>query len=198
MSELKFCPKCGAKLKSGEAYCAYCGTNLINRREDKEIQTSMASEKKNESQISAPKKHAQYGTFGRRFIAWIIDVILIGVISSILAGIINLTFFGWALVSQLYNSTIVNFILGFLYFWLLESYNQGQTLGKMALKLRTVDEETLEVADERKYAINNILKPTPFLILDLIIGVISSSDEPEKNRYRIMQKLSNTVVIDER
>lgn len=65
----------------------------------------------------------------------------------------------------------------------------------MALKLRTVNEKTLEVAEPLDYLVNNILKSNlGLLIIDVIVGLISNSDDP-KNRIRIMQDASNTVVI---
>jgi uncharacterized membrane protein YeaQ/YmgE (transglycosylase-associated protein family) len=193
---VKFCPKCGSELASEVSYCPNCGADLTKRSE--KSQKPMVLEEDIEPKVARPKRTVHYATFGRRFLAWLIDIILLGIISSIIAGVINLALLGFSFFSQLYQSTIINFIIGFLYFWLLESYNRGQTLGKMALNLRTVDETTLKVADPSKCVINNILKPTPFIILDFIIGVLASSDEPEKHRIRIMQKLSNTVVLDER
>ena len=87
-----------------------------------------------------------------------------------------------------------NWLIGFLYSWLLETYNNGQTIGKIALNIRTVDEKTLTSAAPGNYAINNLLKPSGLIILDFIIGVMKNSGDP-KNRFRIMQNVSETVVI---
>ncbi|MEJ2251317.1 MAG: RDD family protein [Candidatus Lokiarchaeota archaeon] len=197
MSDLKYCPKCGNKLSSGEIYCPSCGYNLTDRIKAKKAQKPIVLNEDIKSSVKPPQRNVQYCTFLRRFLAWFIDIIFLGIISSIIAGGISLAL-GFSLLMQLYQSQIITFLLGFLYFWLLEAYNEGQTLGKMALKLRTVDENTLQVADPSKYIINNILKPTPFIIIDVIIGVLAGTDEPEKHRLRIMQKLSNVIVIDER
>ena len=63
------------------------------------------------------------------------------------------------------------------------------------MKLRTVNEKTLEVAEPIDYLVNNILKSNlGLLIIDVIVGLISNSEDP-KNRIRIMQGASNTVVI---
>ena len=125
-----------------------------------------------------------YADFGQRFVAWIIDFIIVAVISIILFSI-----------GEWFFAIIIGYVLALLYFWLLEAFNNGQTIGKMAMKLRTVNEKTLEVAEPVDYLINNILKSNlGLLIIDVIVGLISNSDDP-KNRIRIMQGASNTVVI---
>ena len=65
----------------------------------------------------------------------------------------------------------------------------------MAMKIKTVDEKTLSAATTKNYAINNIFKSSPFLILDFIIGIIKNSGD-SKRRIRIMQNTSETVVIN--
>ncbi|UCC19470.1 MAG: RDD family protein, partial [Promethearchaeota archaeon] len=101
-------------------------------------------------------------------------------------------FSGWWVIGFPFDWAI-----GFMYHWILEAYNSGQTLGKMALNIRTVDEVTLKTTNSGSYALNNIFKSSPFLILDLIIGVLKNSGDP-KNQYRIMQSVSETVVISHR
>ena len=119
-----------------------------------------------------------------------IDIIIIIAASSPLSLFIN--FGGFWLSTNIYN-----FLIGFCYFWLLETYNKGQTVGKMALKLRTVDEKSLELATVSQYAINNLLKATGFLILDIIIGILanSSAEVPIKKRLRFTQNIALTAVI---
>jgi len=133
----------------------------------------------------------------KRLIAIIFDTIIIGLIgSSFTWFLINpwfaVNFFdpfaGW------WFTFPFDWLVGFLYHWLLETHNNGQTLGKMALNIRTVDEKTLGQANSRNLAISNIFKSSPFLILDLIIGLLKNSGDPKK-RIRIMQNVSETVVI---
>ena len=87
-----------------------------------------------------------------------------------------------------------DFLVGFLYHWGLEAHNKGQTLGKMALNIRTVDEHTLQLASPSNYAVNNIFKGSGLIIIDLLIGLFKYSGDP-KNRVRVMQSISETVVI---
>ncbi|MFX1358334.1 MAG: RDD family protein, partial [Promethearchaeota archaeon] len=99
-----------------------------------------------------------------------------------------------------FATSFYNFLIGFCYFWLLEAFNKGQTVGKLALKLRTVDENSLEITTPAQYAINNISKATGFLILDVIIGILinSSAEEPARKRLRLTQNLARTAVIAEK
>ncbi|TFF93747.1 MAG: zinc-ribbon domain-containing protein [Promethearchaeota archaeon] len=198
MSEdLKFCPKCGAKIDDqNDDLCKICGAEL--RGQQKESAPSpIRIEKKIEPAV---KLQPNYASFGERLIAFILDIIIISIISQLMFYLINLPIFlldpiEFAFKFQnLWSSSFLIWGIGFLYYWLLEAYNKGQTLGKIALKLRTVDADTLEIAQPVNYAINNLAKPSPFLILDLLIGIFVS-DGDLKNRIRVLQNLSNTVVI---
>jgi uncharacterized RDD family membrane protein YckC len=191
---LKFCPKCGSELEPDAAFCPACGEQLEVR---KKISQSFVDTV--ESKPPIQQGTVQYADFLIRLVAIIIDSIVIGIIGSIISFII---FVPWIPYNPLIfwevnwwtTSFPFNWLLGFMYHWLLEAYNHGQTVGKMALKIRTVDEKTLGTATPRAYAINDIFKSSPFLILDLIIGVLKYSGDP-KNRFRIMQHVSETVVI---
>jgi uncharacterized RDD family membrane protein YckC len=180
--DLKFCPKCGAELEIGASYCSSCGADL---KERKKVTQRIKTEA-----ISANVKYAE---FAPRAIAWLIDIIIINIASTPLAFFLGLVNFWFA-------TSFYNFLIGFCYFWLLETFNKGQTIGKLALKLRTVDETTLEITTPTQYAINNISKATGFLILDVIIGILlnSSAEEPARKRLRLTQNLARTAVIAEK
>lgn len=195
---IKFCPKCGSEIEDpDQKFCKTCGANL-QEREKKESPSPMRIEQEVEGAV---KLQPEYANVGPRFLAFLLDAILIGIISNIIYAIINLPVFlanpiAFVQLQNLWASSLINWGIGFLYFWLLEAYNQGQTIGKLALKLRTVDKDTLEVAPPVNYAINNLAKPSPFLILDILIGLLISAGDL-KNRIRVLQNLSNTVVIQE-
>ncbi len=141
-------------------------------------------EKKTKSATNTDSSKVIYANFGERLVAWLIDFLIVVVASIILFSIGE-----WLI------AVIIGYVIALLYFWLLEAFNKGQTVGKMAMKLRTVNVDSLEVAEPLDYLINNILKSNiGLLIIDLIVGLISNSDDP-KNRIRIMQDASNTVVI---
>jgi len=181
---LKFCPKCGNKLESDAISCPGCGADLKSRTEA--LKTVIN------------KEEGEYAELLPRLIALFIDGIIIGIISSSLSVAILVSWIPFNIFDPFgglwFVSFPFNWVIGFLYSWLFETYNNGQTVGKIVLNLRTVDEKTLGPASPGNYAINNLLKPSGLIILDFIIGVMKNSGDP-KNRYRIMQNVSETVVI---
>ena len=79
-----------------------------------------------------------YGGFWIRFVAYIIDAILLSIVGGVLGAI-----FGVSLMDtdwDHYNPTlnIVSVAIAWLYFALLESSERGATVGKMAMGLRVV------------------------------------------------------------
>ena len=194
---LKFCPKCGNELEPNSTFCAACGTDLRTRKDKSNVNLSTITETTPKPQITP--ETVQYADFWIRLLALIIDSIIIGIIGSLISLVL---FIWWIPFNPLFFwerewwtiSFPFDWLIGFLYHWLLEANNDGQTVGKKALKIRTVDEKTLGLASSSNYALNNIFKSSPFLILDLIIGIIKYSGDP-KYRFRIMQHVSETVVI---
>lgn len=187
---LKYCPTCGEKLEENSKFCMSCGNNL-------ETPGSIPAQTVSAKKTVTPEG-IHYADFWPRFVAIILDSIIIGIIGSSLSWIIdpfnilNL----WGIAFSWLNN-LLSYLIGFIYFWGLETYNNGQSLGKMAMKLRTVDANTFLVASPKKNAINNLAKPSGLLILDLIIGLISNSGDPQK-KIRILQSISETVVISEK
>ena len=79
-----------------------------------------------------------YGGFWIRFVAYIIDAILLGIVGSVLASILGFSL--WDPDLEHYDPTLnlVSFVIGWAYFALLESSERGATVGKMAMGLRVV------------------------------------------------------------
>ncbi len=192
---LKFCPKCGNKLEPDISFCNTCGADLKIRTESSEIASPGLTKI-----VQEPKLNPEiviYADFLKRIIAIIFDSIIIGLIGSSFTWILINPWFPGNFFDPLgrwWFTFPFDWLIGFLYHWLLETHNNGQTLGKMALNIRTVDEKTLGQANSGNLAISNIFKSSPFLILDFIIGVLKNSGDPKK-RIRIMQNISETVVI---
>jgi uncharacterized RDD family membrane protein YckC len=122
--------------------------------------------------------------WGERFIAWLIDVLIIGVVSELLRlpglsiSMIPFTAFGYR-----------DFIL-FLY-WMLMEGTTGQSIGKMAMRLKVtrIDGSPANLAEA---AIGSVGKA--FLLpLDCIIGWIAESCK--ENRQRLFTMLAKTIVI---
>ena len=192
---LKFCHKCGGKLEADPDFCDYCGADLRERKlKAKEGASSVVvatvprgvpSEKPMEAKKPDKKLVAsdQYANFFPRFAAFLIDLVLIFVF-----------FIVGAIILQSWVAIVIVPLIALFYYWLLEVLNKGQTVGKMALKLRTVDATTLDVANAGKYLLNNLLKCNPLIILDVLLGIFANLNDPLK-RKRIMQNASNTVVV---
>jgi len=138
----------------------------------------------------------EFADIGRRMFSWIIDMVLIIVLYLILQiFFLRRIIFRWGLFWFVILSWIFQYLIGLLYFWILESIN-GKTLGKLFVGIRTVDEDTFEVSSYIKNLKNCILKCFWHItiLIDLVIGAIKISNDPQ-NRIRIMQKVSHTVVI---
>jgi uncharacterized RDD family membrane protein YckC len=101
---------------------------------------------------------AVYAGFWMRFLAWVIDTILLGIVSVIIMipflGVMGVTAFTSAgegdyesgspgLMIALFSTYLFAIIaiaaVGWLYFALMESSAKGGTLGKLALGLRVTD-----------------------------------------------------------
>ncbi|MFW9825012.1 MAG: RDD family protein [Candidatus Thorarchaeota archaeon] len=193
---LKYCPKCGNKLEPNVELCNSCGADLKIRQSYVNITAASTTKSSQSPRISSDT--LIYADILKRIIAFIIDSIIIGIVGSGLSWLIFTPWFPFYSVFNPLGTWWITFpfdwVIAFLYYWLLESRNKGQTLGKMALSIRTVDEKTLKPANSNNYAINNVLKGSPFLIVDLIIGLLKNSEDP-KRRLRYMQNVSETVVI---
>jgi uncharacterized RDD family membrane protein YckC len=79
-----------------------------------------------------------YGGFWIRFLAYIIDAIVLGIAGGILGAILGISFMSTDV--RHYDPTInlVSLVIAWLYFALFESSARGATPGKMALSLRVV------------------------------------------------------------
>lgn len=134
----------------------------------------------------------EYASFFHRIIAWLIDIFIIIIISAMIYS--GFIFQIKIIIFRILIAYLIIHIIGFLYFWLQESFFKGQTIGKAFLNLKTVDEKSLDATSKSKYVMNNLLKSSILLILDVIIGIIINRNSFQK-QIRITQNLSKTVVI---
>lgn len=135
-----------------------------------------------------------YGGFWIRVVAYIIDVILVGLVLSVVMGIFGLRQVNTEDLSDIDPTVNLLTILVFwLYFALLESSERGATVGKMAMGLRVVTGEgkrlTFLNATGRFFA--RILSGAIFCI-----GYIMVAFTDRKRGLHDM--IANTVVIKTR
>jgi len=134
------CPQCSGENLSDSKLCRHCGTLLPE-------QSSTLSPVG--QPLTAPQPRVEYAGFWRRFVAFTIDMIAIGIVTSLLrlisgGSIIEqspmivhgISDFG----AQFWSfPNIAGVAISWLYFALLESSTRQATLGKMALGLFVTD-----------------------------------------------------------
>jgi len=81
-----------------------------------------------------------YGGFWIRFVAYIIDGILLSVAAGVIGAVTGGGMYG-DLDHPNYSGSGVSIIVAWLYFALMESSERGATVGKMAMGLRVVTDQ---------------------------------------------------------
>lgn len=124
---------------------------------------------------------AQAASLGQRFLAVLIDGILIGIIEGILIGITHNQGIG----------ELLSFVIYMGYFIFME-VQRGATLGKMALGLRVVRMDGAPITTNEA-VIRNLLRIVDFLPFAYIVGAISILNSPFKQR--VGDRIAKTMVI---
>jgi uncharacterized RDD family membrane protein YckC len=170
------CTNCGAELPEGAQFCTRCGTPIS-------VETTSTRS------ISQPSLVLAF--WGERFVAWLIDVIIIGILTAVL-GLLsvlnNFTIFpSWLNWFPFFNFGFSGWII-FVY-WAIADGIYGQSLGKMVMRIKVVHPNG-KLPGLGFGALESFGKA--FLLpIDLIIGWLLY---PRK-RQRIFNALSNTIVV---
>jgi len=176
-----YCSKCGEKLHDGTKFCTKCGAPVKLE--------AAASETVIERFEKDPLLQEHWI---KRVIAYVIDSIIVGVATAILLAI---TLFPIFIVNPAAFINLLSFpfavgLLSILYFPVAETM-YGATLGKSLLGLKVVTKSGGNPSFEKAF-IRNISKiHQVLLLLDLIGGLITSTDLHQKYSDRI----ANTTVI---
>ena len=154
-----YCKSCGKEIGDDAEFCPGCGA----RQNIHELELA---------------------TWGERFLAFIIDAILVGMV----AGIIRPVY--WWPNHTPFIDLGVNNVLLFLYWAYLEG-TQGQSLGKKVMRIKVVDLRggAIDMSKSLYQAIGKAF----LLPLDGIIGWLMY---PEKQQ-RLFNYLSGTIVVKE-
>jgi len=132
-----------------------------------------------------------YATLVERFAAVLID----GIIAT-LAGLIPLVLialFSFFAPYELFLPAILFFFATyFLYFSYFEG-RSGQTIGKRALRIKVVDEQTFKTVDMGRAMIRNVLRIIDMLPFFYIIGLALISTSSKKQR--LGDHAARTVVL---
>ncbi len=129
------CPQCNTLSVNGASFCSVCGRNLSGA-------------------TTVPIVYKAYSGFWQRFGAFVIDSILLSILSGICITILIMVLGGAMVFSGAMNNPssvaygiamilgicLLSTIVNWLYFTLMESSSQQATLGKMALGMVVIDE----------------------------------------------------------
>ena len=176
------CVNCGRELSGNEQFCSNCGAPVSSAN----VTSAQATTATPPSPSRELGRGTVLATWGNRFVAWLIDVIIIGAVSELfrLPGlslpVIPFVAFG------------SRDLILFIYWTLIEGY-YGKSIGKMVmrLKLTKVDGSPPTLIEA---AIQSFGKA--FLLpLDCIVGWLAESCKEKKQR--LFNMLSQTIVIRE-
>jgi len=168
------CGKCGAELKEDSAFCQACGSPVTTNP-------------------SAPVNVINLAGWGDRIIAYIIDIIILGIIAGILQGIIGIPNYAWMGGMPMtryvpFMSSGIRDVLLFLYFLFMD-LEYGQSIGKMVMKIKITNLNGGPI-DLTQAAIESFGKA--FLLpLDVIIGWLFLQDKTQ----RLFSYLAKSIVV---
>ena len=171
---MPYCRNCGAKVPEEATYCPNCGTPV-----------AVAA-----AALSSPV----LAGWGERFVAYLIDMIILGIIIAPLSWLITWSFWPWGSWMPMglrwmpfFGSWVGN-VIHFLYWTYMEG-TYSQSVGKMIMKIKVVRSNGNRV-DIASAAISSIGKA--FLLpIDCIVGWIFF---PAKCQ-RLFSYISDTVVV---
>lgn len=155
-----YCKKCGSDVADDADYCPSCGAGI----------------NVNELELAG---------FGERFIAYIIDAMIVGFVVGIFVWPMY-----WGGHHMPFLDLGVNNIALFLYWTYMEG-TTGQSLGKKIMKIKVTDleGEPIDISQSMYQALGKAF----LMPLDVIIGVLMYQDKEQ----RLFNYLSKTIVVRE-
>jgi uncharacterized RDD family membrane protein YckC len=148
-----FCNKCGTANAPGVQFCSNCGTSLAPLSAGGSPAQGSAGSYQTAGYAPARARAAQYGGFWIRFVAFIIDTIvvqivvfpislifmMIGGISSAVGGASRDVLLSSMWITGIGVRALFGFVLNWLYEAFMESSSRQATLGKMIFSLKVTD-----------------------------------------------------------
>ncbi|HYB59178.1 MAG TPA: RDD family protein [Candidatus Acidoferrales bacterium] len=192
------CVQCGTLVSPGAKYCERCGARLPSRAAP--VESTFAPI----SGYQAPRSYMPYTTppyqgVAIRFVAILLDTIIILILTAIVSAPFNalaLANASGAVTLSLGGAVgaLVSLAVFILYFTLLEGH-YGQTVGKMAVKIKVVRESDSTAIDYSQAAVRTILRFLDEIpvVIPYLLGafLIWSSEE----KQRLGDRVANTVVV---
>ncbi len=200
------CQQCGTPASPGARFCERCGAPRQRAEAPSEASrtppqtTSPYAPGYQAPPYYTPGAASPYQGVAIRFVATLVDSVILAVIFWALsfAGIATVTInttTGQTSVDPLFGAIIlIDFIIAFFYFTLLEGH-YGQTVGKMALKMKVVrdaDHMPIGYAAAAVRTVLRIVDLIPFIAPYLLGAIlIWSSDK----KQRLGDHVAHTVVM---
>jgi uncharacterized RDD family membrane protein YckC len=194
------CAQCGSPTSPGAKYCESCGAALPGKKAQS-VPAFGPTSGYQAPRAYVPYTAAPYQGVAIRFVAILIDTIIIAILASILSWPFN----AFAVITNNALGTVtlslagvlgglVSFAVFLLYFTLLEGH-YGQTVGKMAVKIKVVREADGTPIDYSQAAVRTILRlldEIPYLIPYLLGAILIWSTE---EKQRLGDRVAHTVVV---
>ena len=178
---MTYCQKCGNELPEGAKYCPVCGTAVT-------MGEAPAPSTAPTAPVMAEASGLKLAFWWERFLAWLIDVVIIGVIVGILGLAVSLSWWsGWPGWLPFFNVNLGG-VIYFLY-WLFMDGAYGQSFGKMVMRIKVTRLDGSQIGMGNA-ALESLGKAF-LLLLDCLLGWILYP----RRRQRIFNYLSETIVI---
>ena len=195
------CAQCGAPAAPGAKFCESCGAPLAAPAAQPARATFAPAPAYQAPRSYVPHVAPPYQGVAIRFVALLIDTIII----AIIGGILSVPFNALAVITNSASGTVtlslasavgglVSLAIFVLYFTLLEGH-YGQTVGKMAVKIKVVRETDGAPIDYSEAAVRTILRfldLIPYIIPYLLGAILIWSSE---EKQRLGDRVAHTVVI---
>jgi uncharacterized RDD family membrane protein YckC len=141
-------------------------------------------------------------SWGDRFLAWLVDFILVSIGLAILFALISIPFW-FSYYGNMFSyygnmervfkdSGPLPYIissLGLLAYWIYFESTTGQSIGKRLLKIKTTDLDGRKI--DTKSAVIESFGKAFLLPLDVVLGWIFTNNK----RQRIFNRITNTIVV---
>jgi len=183
---MPYCRKCGTELPKGASYCPKCGT-AVAMKEAPVVPIAPVTPE-------APALKLAF--WSERFLAWLIDVVILGVIVGIL-GLLMWWFAvqpftwlpdwpGWLPFFNVGPGGVVYFL-----YWMFMEGAYGQSIGKMVMRIKVtrLDGRPIGVTHAALESVGKAF----LLPLDCLLGWILYP----RRRQRIFNYISETIVVRE-
>ena len=129
------CPHCGASVSDADTFCYQCGAALEHKDVPASKPSAPAVTTPSPKPYVSETKLFSYAGFWKRFAAWIIDAIILTVISIPISFLLIFVPWPWST----FISWPISMLISLLYYAMQESSEHQATIGKRALSIIVTD-----------------------------------------------------------